>query len=154
MPHSLLNITACWYNLLLSSSYLPNLPNFLNEYERNSFPTQNVTIKLRQHKLTPTQWIPRQKKLGNVSSTSSNLRHSIQPTLYIHCITKSYHIDTTSGLFLPFCFLIRPGTNHLRQNVEMWKVIVDPNMTRMENHATVCHLGTKAIDAYLTHHAG
>ena len=33
-------------------------------YERNSFPTQSVAIKLIHHKSTPAQQIPRQKKIG------------------------------------------------------------------------------------------
>ena len=33
-------------------------------YERNSFPTQSVTITLRQHKSTPAQQVPRQKNRG------------------------------------------------------------------------------------------
>ena len=41
---------------------IQRLTEYINEYERNSFPTQNVTIKLRQHKSTPAQQIPRQKK--------------------------------------------------------------------------------------------
>ena len=41
-----------------------------------SFPTQNVTIKLRQHKSTPAQQIPQQKKSGNLPARNSNPRPS------------------------------------------------------------------------------
>ena len=39
---------------------------------RNSFLTNSVTIKLKQHKWTPAQQIPRQKKSGNVPVQESN----------------------------------------------------------------------------------
>ena len=60
-------------------SHLPHHPCEsvrVNEYERNSFPTQNVTIKLRQHKSTPAQQIPGHKKSGNVPAQNSNPRPS------------------------------------------------------------------------------
>ena len=39
--------------------YFANVVHCYLEYERNSFPTQSVTIKLRQHKLTLAQQTPR-----------------------------------------------------------------------------------------------
>ena len=53
---------------------IQRLTEYINEYERNSFPTQNVTIKLRHHKSTPAQQIPRLKKSGNVPARDSNPR--------------------------------------------------------------------------------
>ena len=64
-------------NTLGIDSPIQRLTEYINEYERNSFPTQNVTIKLRQHKLTPAQRIPRQKKKPkNVPAPDSNPRPS------------------------------------------------------------------------------
>ena len=38
---------------------IQRLTEYINEYESNNFPTQNVTIELRQHKSTPAHQIPR-----------------------------------------------------------------------------------------------
>ena len=43
---------------------IQRLTEYINEYESNSFPTKNVTITLGQHKSTPAQQKPRQKKMG------------------------------------------------------------------------------------------
>ena len=47
---------------------------------RNNVPTQSVTIKLRQHKLTPAQQIPRQKKSGN--TPARDLTHNFLYTVH------------------------------------------------------------------------
>ena len=50
---------------------------YIYEYERNSFPTQSVTIKLRKHKSTPAQQKPRQKKIGEYAGAG------LEPTTYV-----------------------------------------------------------------------
>ena len=49
---------------------------FFKVNERNSFPTQSDTIKLRQYKLTPTQQIPQQKKIGECAGAG------LEPTTF------------------------------------------------------------------------
>ena len=58
---------------------IQRLTEYIYEYEKNSFPTPSVTIKLRQHKSTPAQQTPRQKifkKSGNVPAWESKPRPS------------------------------------------------------------------------------
>ena len=66
-------------------------------YESNSFPTQSVTIKLRQHESTTTQLIPRQKKKRGMcrSVTRSNL-------LYIHSRSPDQLFFVDIGLLSSF----------------------------------------------------
>ena len=60
-------------------------------YERsNSFPTQNVTFKLTQHKLTPTQQIPPQKKIGECTGAG------IKPTTFCVQGRRPNHLATSS----------------------------------------------------------
>ena len=51
-------------NTLWIDCAIQRLTEYIYEYERNSFPTRSVTVKLRQHKSTPAQQILRQKQTG------------------------------------------------------------------------------------------
>ena len=54
-------------------NFVPFCYILFHEYERNSFPTQSVTIKLRQHESTPIQQTPQQKKSGNLPPWESSV---------------------------------------------------------------------------------
>ena len=75
---------------------IQRLSEYIYEYESNSFPTQSVTIKLRQHKSIPAQQISRQKKSGNVLARESNSRPSA-------CMADALTIKPPAPVDIPQC---------------------------------------------------
>ena len=59
---------------------IQRLTEYIYEYERNSFPTQSVTIELRQHESTPAQQIPqsKQKKIGECAGAETEPMTCVQ----------------------------------------------------------------------------